>query len=441
MIKIYKLAFFVILFIHLSATAFEVCAQESYPSLIQTLRNEGYRNIKVMSDEGNLIVAFENNVYRFEIEAIAKALSIVGNHCGTHTNIILLIQKLQVPIAEITVPVTQLKALQEKAISSEEFKNSLQIAYSGSKYWNKIRSFDSSNKSTFDLDFVVEPKIGFQLGNYDYPFRYQIRLLPAFETSLWKGQKFKAQMSVPIYSHHVDTNKFVSPHIISFEQNIRLAKGLYSKLTAGWFTEKRYGLDAEIVKYFFDGRLNIRGNIGYTGYMLFTGRRSFELYDTAYVTADTTIVYNYKKYSRPTIEYGSLDYFQYFLNLEYRLSKYDMAINVGYGKYLFENKAYTIDIYRNFNEYILGFQAHFSETGNNYGFHISIPLWPEPYFKNKKIRIRPSKYINYSYLATRDYVNTYEAGNSIDEGIRELNPQMIKNYLTKSLLLYLYKER
>lgn len=441
MMKIYKLAFFVILLLHILATAMDACAQESDSDLIKELQSEGYRNLKVLSNDGNLIVAFENNVYRFEIEAIAKALSIVGDHCGTHKNIVLLIQKLQVPIVQIIVPVGQLKALQEKKISSDDFKNSLQTAYSGSKYWDKIRSLDASNKSTFDLDFVVEPKIGFQLGNYDYPFRYQIRLLPALETSLWKGQKFTAQMSVPIYSHHVDTHKFVSPHIISFEQNIRLTKGLYTKLSAGWFTEKRYGFDAEIVQYFFDGRLLMHGNIGYTGHMLFTGRRSFELYDTAYVNADTAIVYNFKKYSRPTIEYGSLDYFQYFVNLEYRISKYDLAINVGYGKYLYENKAYTIDIYRNFNEYILGFQAHFSETGNNYGFHISIPLWPDHYFKNKKIRIRPSKYINYSYLAARDYVNTYEAGDSMYEVIRELSPQMIKNYLTKSLLSYIYKER
>lgn len=441
MIKICKIAFFVILLLHLSATLYNACAQSSYQNLIEDLDREGYRTLRVLGEESDLIVSFENNVYRFETEAIAKVLAIVGTYANKHQNIILLVQKLQVPVIQILVPVDQLKALQNHSIGSEEFEKSIQVNFASSKYWDKIRKLEASNKSTFDLDFVVEPKIGFQLGNYNYPFKYQIRLLPAVETSLWKGQKFSAQMSVPIYSHHIDTHKFVSPHIISFEQNFRITKGLYTKLTAGWFTEKRYGLDAEIGKYLFDGRLLLRGNIGYTGFMLYTGRKSFQYFDSISIVSDSIFVINYKEYSKPTIEYGLPDYFQYFINLEYRISKYDLAINLGYGKFLYENKTYTINVYRNFNEYILGFQAHFSETGSNYGFHISIPLWPDKYFKNKNIRIRPSKYLNYSYLAARDYVNTYEAGSNINEVIRELNPQTIRNYLTNYLLSYRYKER
>ncbi len=393
----------------------------------QVLIEEGFRNIRVKNHNTDLYVGLENNVYRFEPDAISKAISLILPHAQQHRNIILIIERLQVPVISINVPVQKAIEYTTKQLAEIDFINSLKINYAKPEEIKIIATEKRLNRNTFDLDLILEPRIGFQLGNYDYPFRYQIRLLPLLETSLWKGQRTAFQFSVPVYSHHVDTNKYIRPHIISFEQNFRLGNGLFSRLTFGWYTEKRYGFDFEMEKYLFNGRLMLRGNLGYTGYILYAKKNAFGLFDNTY--------------SRPTIEYDSPNYLQYFANIEYRIPKYDLALNVGYGKFLYENHAYTVDFYRNFNEYILGFQAFFSETGHNFGFHISIPLWPAKNLKNKNIRIKPSKYINYSYLATQDYVNTYDTGINRNEVFRELNPVYLKNYIAKNLLLiYIKKE-
>ncbi|MEA3443768.1 MAG: YjbH domain-containing protein [Bacteroidota bacterium] len=389
--------------------------------LAQDLRNEGFRNIQISNEGADLIVGLENNVYRFEADALTRAIKIIYKFAGTHKNIVLIAKKLQLPIITIKISVEKLNSFSSGAISEKEFSNSIQIDFSSSDEWKKLRQEKIFNKNTFDLDFVIEPKIGFQLGNYDYPLRYQFRLLPSIETSLWKGQKIIGQFSIPVFDrHYVDQYKYFRPNIISIEQNFRIRKGLYTKLTAGWFTEKRYGFDAELVQYLFDGRLLLRGNFGYTGYILYLKKGAKGLSE--------------RVYSKPTIEIDSPDYFQFFGNIEYRIEKYDLAINISYGKYLYENDAFLLNIYRNFNEYTLGFQAHFSETGHNFGFRIFVPLWPEKYFKNKNIRIRPSKYINYSYLATRDYIDTYRTSNVINEVIRELNPLFVKHFIAKNLL-------
>ena len=387
--------------------------------LSKALIKEGFKNIQITEQNNNLFVSFENNVYRFETKAISKAINIIINHSQFYNNIILVVNKLQIPIVTIKIAVEDLMNFKNNKISKNDFYNNLSISFSSADDAKIFKNTTKNNKSILDIDFVIKPKIGFQLGNTDYPFRYQFRLLPSIETSLWKGQKIIGQFNIPVFDRqYIDQYNYIRPNIISFEQNFRLSKGLFSKFTLGWFSKKRYGIDAELVQYLFNGKLLLRGNIGYTGYILYIKKGEEGLFN--------------QEYSKPTVEFDKLNYIQYFANIEYRIEKYDLIFNVGYGKYLYENTAYTVNVERHFGEYILGFQAHFSKTGNNYGFHVSIPLWPEKYFRNKKIRVRTHKYINYSYLATRDYIDTYSLQSIINEGIRDVNPIYFKKKITEN---------
>ena len=402
-------------------SSFLMMAQDRYAVLRNELHKDGFIYVRIVEHDNELVVGFENKRYRSEIEALSKVLKLVYHQEDPFMSVVLIAHKMQMPIAQIVVPRDKLDSLFEKKITPKAFSEIVDVSYVGATYSNLLKQAEASNTFRFGVDLFFEPKLRFQLGSLDHPFRFHYRVLPGLETSFWKGQKLVLQASVPLYSHYVDTYNYVSPHIIKFEQNLRLGKGLYSRLNIGWFTEKRYGVDIELLKYLFDGRLMLRANGGYTGHMLYVKKGNYGLSNTKYETS--------------SIEFDALDYSQYFLNIEYRIPKYDLVVGAGYGKYLYENNAYSFDLYRHFNECVFGVHAIFSETGHNFGFNISLPLLPSQYYQNKKFSLRPSKYIKYSYLATQDYVGAYHTGSIINEVIRELNPKMIENFMYNTLFV------
>jgi len=241
-----------------------------------------------------------------------------------------------------------------------------------------------------------------------------------FKTSFYKGQLFTAGFYIPLVDHiYIDKFNYTRFDLLEYSQMFRLHNALFLKLSTGWFTQQRYGFNMEIIKYLFKGRLSLKCDMAYTGYL-------------AYLQKDVEGI-NFTSYSKPTVEISDINYLQYFGELAYRIPKYDLLLNVGYGKYFYNNYAWKIDILRNFNEYIFGLVAYKSKTGYNYGFKLSIPLIPSKYIANKNFRIHSSKYLNYEYLAASDYVRTFSTAPGLRDDLWELNPQFVKAYLLKSL--------
>ncbi len=388
--------------------------------LTDSLRERGYRNISVVAVNPELVVWIENDVYRFEPDAISSALKIIFPYAKHFTHIVLIVQKQRVPVISIKIESKNITDYLGKAITEEEFSKRVNVSYELSKYKSLKKKTKTYNKNTLVTNLEIEPDIGLQLGNYDSPFRFKFGLMPTFKSSFYKGQLFTAKFYLPLVSHkYIDKFNYLRIELVDYSQTFNIHNSLFSKLSAGWFTQQRYGINMELIKYMFNGKLWLKGDISYTGYI-------------AYLKNGVKGI-NFTSYPEPTIEIANVNYLQYYGEIAYRIPKYDLIMNVGYGKYLYHNFAWKVDLLRNFNEYIFGFVAYKSKTGYNYGFKLYVPLIPAKYKINKKFRIHSSKYLNYEYLAASDYVRTFSTATSISNDFWELNPQFIKRYLFNNL--------
>lgn len=416
----YRILFLIGLFVVLSSSIALAVDDQQVSEIKRSLANEGFLDVNcVFAEDSVLIVAFENDPYRFEVSAIQKAINLVYPYSRAAKTLVVIVNKLKIPMVQIVISVDDLQEFAAGLLSELEFKNKLQIGfeYSYAKFLDKRARV---NKSIGNVDVIIEPKVGLNLGSYDYPFRYFVNLNPGLKIHLWKGAYFAPKFNLPFFDFKLDLKyNTARPEDISLNQFFKLGKSMFVRVSGGLFAKRRYGVETEFGKYFYNGRLFVRTKVGYTG---------SAIYLKPGVSGITNDIYD-----EPTMEITPISYLSYKVNVSYRISKYDLAVDMGYGRYLNNHKALDVIVYRQFSEYLLGFRAIKSTNGDNYGFIIHIPLAPKKYIVNTKFNIKPSKYINYSYLATSDFVDSFEAGVSINDLILDINPEFLKNYLANNL--------
>jgi len=386
------------------------------------LANDGFLDVNcLITEDYSVLVSFENDPYRFEATAISRVLEIVYAlvSSNNYSRIILIVNKLQIPIVQIEAPIKVIDQYKSGAISASEFKNQIVISFR-TKSARLLSKGNKVNSSAGNVDLVLKPKLGLNLGAYDYPFRYLFNLNPLLKVKLWKGAYFAPEFNLPLFDFKLDLKyNYARLENLALTQFLKLEGSTFLRLSAGLFNGRRYGGEFEIGKYFINGKLFVRTKIACTGSAIYLNKGVSGVNNT--------------KYEKDVWEIAPISYFNHYSSIEYRFPTYNLAVNLGYGKYLFENNVWNVLVYRHFNEYLLGFNAFVSETGRNYGFVVQIPLSPGKYIVNTKINVKPSRFIKYSYLATTDYVDSFEAGLSVNDLILDLNPSLLKNYLAIEL--------
>jgi hypothetical protein len=389
----------------------------------EILRSCGFRNVAVLTAGDNIFITYENYDYRFEPDAInavlKKVFSVISGN--PHFKVLILIpQRQQVPVIAIVVPLNKYAEGEGKEIKSGNLKEEIRITAEIEDYWGRLKLLPKNNSSISNLDISIEPRLRFQLGDYDYPFKYQFSLLPELSTSLWKGMRLSYQLFIPVInSHYVDKFNYLGPGLVTLNQFFRLPEGILANLTVGYFSRNRYGIDLEAGKYFFNDKIFFSFNAGFTGYAAFLKKGS------AGISLDTV--------QHATFEYGALDYLTYRGSISCMPGIYDLSLDITFGRYLYNQKAIEIFLNRQFNEYDFSLIVSLTREGANFGFGMRIPVYPPKYLSNKKIRIRPSEYFNYSYLATGNFTYYYETGNKFYSWIKNFNPYFVKNQLKSEL--------
>ena len=385
----------------------------------EALANQGYNDIKVQEESGLLEIDISTDQYRFASDGISDALLLIAPYVSPSDSLILTIKKLNFRLVSIHLKAMTLIELLEGTITRDEFIKKIRIS-------NQVNHRDFFRKSTFKnpsfgkIDLVLEPNVGFHLGDYEIPFRYRINILPTIQVHLWKGAYFAPKFNIPIVKHYfTDKYNYFKPEDISLHQFFPLPLNSIGRIGIGLFSGHRYGYDFEFGRFFFNGRLFLRTNISYNG-------------NAYYLKPGVEGIYN-QSYDHTIWELTDINYWNYYINLEYRYPKYDLSFNLGYGRYLYYQKAWNLTIYRIFKEYYLGINAYLDHDFKNYGFTIKIPLLPKKYYLNTKFTVKPSKFIKYSYLATRDYMQNFKPGINLEELIIEHNPVYLQNYIMRNL--------
>jgi hypothetical protein len=374
--------------------------------LLKVLIEKGFENICVKVEEDRVVIAFENRVYRFDVEAIKEALKIVMPVLNDNQKIILILENRKIPIIVIEAQVSDCKDFFASKISGNVFADKLKIEFDTDEIYDEIKNEKLENSSSMKFDLALKPLVNFVFGPYEHPVISQVNIVPELKTNWWKGVQFNYELIVPIVNEFTPREDSVRAGVVSLNQVFRLPNSFFVSTSVGFFTQNRYGFDLEARKYFQNGDMNLGFNFGYTSIAYFSGMSKLFYNDIFKWT-------------------GSLSY-------ELRIPKYDLTLGLMIGRFLLGDNSIRFDINREFDEVEIGFFAIKSTNGiSNGGINITIPLFPSKYWKPDLVRIKPSENFSVSYLVRSESNRLiglrYNTENRLDIYNKNLNPSFIKN--------------
>ncbi|MCX6257649.1 MAG: YjbH domain-containing protein [Bacteroidia bacterium] len=390
------------------------------------LTSYGFRNVAVCIDNSQVIITYENYDYRFEPDALHGLIGLVLPEASKYagcSNLIIIVQRQQTPFLCVSIPADRFHFFLQSDNSPEDVSQYITSCSNVEEYWKIIKQVPVTNTLISNFDISIEPQIGLQLGDYKYPFKYEFNLLPEITTSLWKGMSLKYQLIVPVFRNHfVDESYYVRPGLVTLNQLFRLPYHTISNMTLGYFTQNRYGADIELGRYFFRDRLFIILEGGITGMGTYLKKGSVITRDSAGIPVNETI-------RNAEFRYSAIDYFNCRATLNYWLPRYDLNAAVSYGRYLYYQDVCEVSFTRCFDEYIFSIRALYVDNAYNFGFGLSIPLYPAKYKSNKKLRIRPFNNISYLYYVKNEFAYLQDTGTNFEGWIKYFNPYYVKNQL------------
>jgi len=360
------------------------------------LLQSGFENVSVVLEDGNMVVAYENRVFRHEIRAIRQVMAILFPVVRQNIDVTLISQNRGIPLAAISMTANECLRLSNAEISDEELASAIDISLDVYQIWQKMRKSQKENAAIYKFDIVIHPQFKALFGDFDNRTKAQINLAPKMNTALWRGILLSAQLIIPLYNELDEEEDHWRPGLLTINQILRLPRNTFISATLGYFTRDRYGTDLEIRKYFADGKLVIGANVGYTGYASYLER---------------------------TWRYSNIDYLTAFFDVECRFSQFDLTLSAMYGRYLFRDKGWRFSVLRQFGEVGIGFFALKTERGGNAGLSLCIPISPSRYSPARRIRLRSAEELSleYRYKSLPESGVQYETGNGIDSFMKRLD--------------------
>jgi len=374
--------------------------------VINKLVENGFENIKIKLDDSRIIIAYENRVYRFEVEALNEVLKIVVPLIDDREELILIPLNRKIPIVRFMSALQNCKYFLANKIDAKTFIEDADIRMDVDKDYKLLLEEEEHNTSNFRFDLVLKPQFKFEFGPYSKPIIMQINLAPDIRTSFWKGMRFSYEEIIPIINEFGTRGDSIRTGMVTLNQTFRMKNAFFISSTIGIFSNNRYGFDFETRKYFGDGNFSLGGNFGLTSFIDFSGKTRVLYSDQFLVT-------------------GSV-------SAEYRIEKYDLTLTASIGKYLQKDNSARVDINREFGEIEIGFYAIRSFEGiSNGGFTLIVPLFPSKYWSPSFARVKIAENYAWSYLVksnTTDLIGMrYNTGSRINTFIEKLNPGFIKN--------------
>ena len=364
----------------------------------------GFENVNVLSQENSLLVALENHVYRWDVEAIAVALDTLVAHSEKPTEISLYLLNHGVPQIQIQLPAAKWLLYRKGEFPQTAMEGGLQVTYLIDKNYALLKDKNSRNTNLNKIDFVLYPQLALQNTGFNQIYETQVNLAPAMEVDLWKGMQFTGQVIFPLINDFGPEGDKVRPGIVSLAQNFRMGQSFFARVVAGHFNANRYGVDATVFRPLFKNRVELEANLGLTG--------SSHFYDDSWIRS-------------------SIDQLTWFVKTRYYDSKYNLQAALSYGKYINGDCGLRADLSRHFGPVSIGFFAMYSGGESNGGFHFDIPLMFKKRKRKRNVRVIPAPYFDWEYNAGTEFEKGryYETRPNANRTENNYNPIYIKSQL------------
>lgn len=366
------------------------------------LVKNGFENVAVLLEGRQLIVTYENRIYRDESRAAQEVLALLVPMLPAQITLTLIPQNRRLPLAAITLAPGDYPASANGEASRRLYFARAQVTLEVEPYWGKVRGLPRANSSGGKLDLVVHPQFHAHFGERTDPVESQINVAPAIAVSLWPGMALSAQGIIPLQNDLEQEGDHWRPGLLTLNQTVRLPKTMLAGLTVGYFTSNRYGADLAAKKYFRNGRAAAGANLGYTGFA---------------------------SYYKGTWRYSSVNMLTALLHADYRLAPFDLTLRATAGQFLQKERGWRVEVQRQFREVDIGFYVMNTELGTNGGFNFSVPIFPPKHWRAGALRVRTANYFPWEYQYKRfDNPIFYDSGNSLNQFHQRLHPDHLNNH-------------
>ena len=361
----------------------------------RALVREGFEDVYVCVVSGEAVVHFEDRIYRYPVtglQAVRKALEPFLS-AGVVT-VALVPHDRGVPLGTWRFPRFQ----PETAAAVEAQLGVRPRPTTGRK----------RNSQRFRVDLVVHPEVDALLGSVDDAVMLRLAVAPALTTSLWTGMELTGQVVVSLIDEIGDT-EWVRPGIVAASQTVRLPANTFATLSAGYFSNERYGLDMLLRHYALNGRVFAAGRVGRTGFARLQDGTWF------YGPANTTTA---------QVSAGAVVLPQPALTAE-----------VGYGRYLLGDDALTFGLSRRFGQVQMGFLGILAGDDLNLEARIVLPLPMPRHLRPMPFRPRVADRFAWAYRYRRltQSAESYETAPGAPDLLGPLNPAVFRPLLQQEV--------
>jgi hypothetical protein len=348
--------------------------QNTGKNITQMLASLGFENIHMIVSGDSLKLAYENNIYRWNVKGLIVILDSIVSNVQPETHIGIITLSDGIPVFETWIMAGDWSGFRNEKITKNELDEKIKFSYSTKKSWQELKKIKKSNSNLFKFEFIIYPQIYIQNIYFNKIYEVQFNIAPALEFSLWKGNNFTGQVIFPVYNDH-DLNiqgNYIRPGFVTISQQFRIPGPLFGCVTLGKFDANRYGIDFSLSHPFKNPHWEVSMDVGLTGW-------TYYYEGILYLGREITPSWN--------------------LKASYYYSKFNMQFDVSGGRYIYGDYGMRVDCTRHFGETAIGLYGMYSGGKANGGFHFAVPFPPGKRGKRHHVRIYPPRYFDWEYNA------------------------------------------
>lgn len=381
--------------------------------LNSALKNQGFENLYTFQGLSSTKIQYENRRYRFEADALYYVLQTISKSECTSNKYDIIILNKGLPISMVSTSSSAIRALFGGDINYKQWKEESTISFHIPKNEKKVKH---SNKSYLKSDIAVGVNIDYLLGNFDNPIRWTPMLQPEFQSTLAKGLTLTSKYQVILYDdfYYWEESRFRSAFL---SYSGRLPFNIFSRISTGYFYETQFGVEGIISKFFFEDKIRLDGNVSLT--------------ENKFLEAP------------PFRRAIDKNHFQYGIKATYRNTKYLTDLSIHWGRYLFDDIGYSVELVRQFREVFIGFFMRDTTMpivgsfgviyDKNYGFFFQTPLGFKKHLKPEVLRLKTQEQyrLDYNYTGGVLAARRLTISNNVIGELVEYYPSTLSDGLKK----------
>lgn len=319
------------------------------------------RNVRTaVGDDGVVYAALENRVMRGTWRGAGLVLTLMGETFPEAGSFVTVILDDGVPRVRVQV------------WRSAEGRWKVLADYDVDKVMHLLADAEEKNSSRGRIDITLHPKVSIDNHRLDVLCEYAVAVAPAFETSLWRGNRITLQPVLPLIGGNLRRDnplRYLRVGIADISQELLRGGRTGLTVAAGMFYPGYAGAHAD-ASWMATGELTLRAKAGLMGEAVAGDGR-----------------YSFGKIDKLTVMAGG-EWFEPRSRLQVQLSG---------GRFVYGDWGARMDVTRHLGDYAVGIYGVWSEGEHNAGFHFAIPMDRRYHGRRGRVRLRMPEYFGWEY--------------------------------------------